>query len=48
MSEEEKKLFIFTQMNTKINAGSPDNTEFYVNKGKIDLLSTSGDIWLTI
>jgi hypothetical protein len=32
MSEEEKKLFYFTNMMTKLNAESADKTEFYANK----------------
>ena len=38
MTEEEKKLYIFTQMNTKINSGSPDKTEFFVNKGYLKFI----------
>ncbi len=32
MSEDEKKEYIFTQINTKINRDSLDKTEFYLNK----------------
>jgi hypothetical protein len=32
MTEDEKKEFIFTQINTKINRESPDKTEIYLNK----------------
>ena len=32
MNENEKKEYIFTQINTKINKDSPEKTEFYLNK----------------
>jgi hypothetical protein len=32
MTEDEKKEYIFTQINTKINRDTPDKTEFYLNK----------------
>ena len=33
MGEDEKKLHILTQMNTKINRDVTDKIEIYVNKG---------------
>jgi hypothetical protein len=34
MTEEEKKLHMFTLLNTKINREQSGNTEYYVNEGK--------------
>ena len=34
MTEEEKKLHLFTLLNTKINREHNGNTDYYVNEGK--------------
>jgi hypothetical protein len=34
MGEEDKKLHILTQLNTKINRDASDKADFLVNKGK--------------
>lgn len=36
MGEEEKKLHILTQMNTRINRDSSDKVEYYVNKSNLN------------
>ncbi len=35
MTEDEKKLHIITQLNTRINRESTDKVEYYVNKSII-------------
>jgi hypothetical protein len=36
MGEDEKKLHVLTQINTKINRDCSTKAEFYVNRGKIN------------